>query len=65
RAHLDAPVPKLSSDELAHLDVSVRPLWELELELSRENEQLRRTRDELLPLLMSGAVRVRPEGVAA
>ncbi|MBU1250408.1 MAG: restriction endonuclease subunit S [Actinobacteria bacterium] len=65
RAHLDAPVPKLSSDELAHLDASVRPLWELELELSRENEQLRRTRDELLPLLMSGAVRVRPQGVAA
>jgi len=27
--------------------------------------KLRRTRDELLPLLMSGAVRVRPEGVSA
>jgi len=65
RAHLDAPVPKLSSVELEHLGARVRPLWELELELSRENEQLRRTRDELLPLLMSGAVRVRPEGVAA
>lgn len=28
-------------------------------------DELRRTRDQLLPLLMSGAVRVRPEGVAA
>ena len=28
-------------------------------------DELRRTRDELLPLLMSGAVRVRPEEVAA
>lgn len=65
RSHLDAPVPKLSSAELEHLDARVRPLWALELDLSRENEQLRRTRDELLPLLMSGAVRVRPEGVAA
>lgn len=34
-------------------------------ELALENEQLRRTRDEFLPLLMSGAVRVRPEGIAA
>lgn len=35
------------------------------VELESENAQLRRTRDELLPLLMSGAVRVRPEVVAA
>lgn len=65
RAHLDTPVPKLGGAELEQLDSRVRPLWELELELSRENQHLRRTRDELLPLLMSGAVRVRPEGVAA
>lgn len=34
-------------------------------ELRQEIAQLRRTSDELLPLLMSGAVRVQPEGVAA
>lgn len=34
-------------------------------ELDSENQGLRRTRDELLPLLMSGKVRVKPEGVAA
>jgi len=34
-------------------------------ELNRENSALRRTRDELLPLLMSGKVRVSPEGVNA
>lgn len=41
------------------------PLLEGARALEIENSELRRTRDELLPLLMSGAVRVRPEGVAA
>jgi type I restriction enzyme S subunit len=43
-------------------------LWELDhayAGLHHEGAELRRMRDELLPLLMSGAVRVRPEGVAA
>ena len=34
-------------------------------ELECEGADLRRTRDELLPLLMSGGVRVRPDGAAA
>ncbi|WP_150129179.1 restriction endonuclease subunit S [Microcella alkaliphila] len=41
------------------------PLVDSCLSLAVEAQDLRRTRDELLPLLVSGAVRVRPEGVAA
>jgi type I restriction enzyme, S subunit len=40
-------------------------LLEAAIELSEESKTLRRTRDELLPLLMSGTVRVKPEEVAA
>ena len=38
--------------------VAAETLWEQRAALSDENAQLRRTRDELLPLLMSGKVRV-------
>lgn len=41
------------------------PLLEMCDSLIAHNLQLRRTRDDLLPLLMSGAVRVRPEGTVA
>lgn len=58
RVHLDVPVPVPSPGVVEVLDTQVRPLWDSELDLSVENHQLRRTRDELLPLLMSGAVRV-------
>lgn len=44
---------------------SLLPLRDAADEAFETAESLRRTRDELLPLLMSGAVRVRPEGVAA
>ncbi|HTL41735.1 MAG TPA: hypothetical protein VL294_09700, partial [Pseudolysinimonas sp.] len=44
---------------------SLSPLVEACLLLAAEGHELQRTRDELLPLLMSGKVRVRPEGVAA
>lgn len=54
-----------SADDRRRLHEQLAPLHEAAVGLERENEQLRRTRDELLPLLMSGAVRVRPEGVAA
>lgn len=67
--------PKLSMSNLKAAKVfvprstpfasAVDALTEAEMALSDENEQLRRTRDEILPLLMSGAVRVRSEGVAA
>ncbi len=53
------------SDTLHDFDVVASELIGGARVLRAENEQLRRTRDELLPLLMSGAVRVRPEGVAA
>lgn len=52
-------------EDRAAFDERVKALMATCRELALENAQLRRTRDELLPLLMSGAVRVRPEGVAA
>jgi len=65
RAHLDAPVPVLTQEETDRLQLVIAPLWHSELAIAQENQQLRRTRDELLPLLMSGKVRVRPvEGAA-
>jgi type I restriction enzyme S subunit len=57
-----AKVPKVDDgaveSALAEFDAAFTALY-------AENETLRRTRDELLPLLMSGKVRVRPEGVSA
>lgn len=61
----DAPVERLSAADSERFEAIAWPVWESVAQLEDENEQLRRTRDELLPLLMSGAVRVRPEGVAA
>lgn len=52
-------------DALLEFDRLATTLLDAASQLSAENTQLHRTRDELLPLLMSGAVRVRPEGVAA
>jgi len=62
-ARYQVPVP--SAEKLSTLNSVLEGMWEQIWALQEENEQLRRTRDELLPLLMSGAVRVRPEGVAA
>lgn len=59
RGHLDAPVPKLAENVITQLGVQVVPLWDSEIELKVENESLRCVRDELLPLLMSGKIRVR------
>ena len=63
-------IPKLrlqesTPDERKRFSEWALPLLEMCDSLIAHNAQLRRTRDELLPLLMSGAVRVRPEGVAA
>lgn len=67
--------PKLSMGSLKAASVfvptserfasAVDTLTEAEMALSDEIAELRRTRDELLPLLMSGKVRVQPEEVAA
>lgn len=56
RKHLDARVPLLRSEEIARLDPILGPMWNQALASSQEAEQLRRVRDELLPLLISGAV---------
>lgn len=61
----DAPVERLSAADSERFEAIAWPLWESVAQLENENEQLRHTCDELLPSLMSGAVRVRPEGVAA
>jgi type I restriction enzyme S subunit len=52
-------------EALTHMAESLDAMWEQIAGLYAENETLRRTRDELLPLLMSGAVRVWPEGMSA
>lgn len=53
---------------LRNFQKSAEPLLAMVREIGWENEQLTRTRDELLPLLMSGKVRVEdveiPEGAA-
>jgi type I restriction enzyme, S subunit len=53
------------SAALLEFDRLAAKLLEAASELSEESKTLGRTRDELLPLLMSGKVRVRPEEVAA
>lgn len=58
RADLDEPLTGLSEDEINRLDPTIAPLWDASLELQMEADELTRQRDELLPLLMSGKVRV-------
>lgn len=48
-----------SPDEIKSFDEAVSPLLNAARALAFEGSELRRTRDELLPLLMSGAVSVR------
>lgn len=59
RAHLDEPMTGLDSDSIARLSPVIEPIWSAALELRLEAQDLARQRDELLPLLMSGRVRVR------
>lgn len=63
REHLDAAVPVPSAPEIKRLDRIIEPLWNEALQCGIAMEELSRTRDELLPLLMSGRVMV--EDVAA
>jgi type I restriction enzyme S subunit len=58
RGHLNEPVPLLAGTELERLNSVVRPLWDQELECRTEGLKLANTRDQLLPLLLSGAVTV-------
>lgn len=54
------PVPDLGSSALSQVDLDgLEALWRTACELDDECHDLARQRDELLPLLMSGKVRVR------
>lgn len=65
RAHLDEPMTGLDSDTIARLSPVIEPIWSAALELRLEAQELSRQRDELLPLLMAGKVRVSEvDGVA-
>ena len=56
-------VTKSAGDDFTRAIAASRVMWEQYWALHEENEELGRTRDELLPLLLSGQVRV--EDVAA
>lgn len=52
----DAPLPELDVEDAAAFEAIMAPLWHTFGKLTTEQNQARHTRDELLPLLMSGAV---------
>lgn len=56
RRHLDEPVPVPSPEQVMTHDEAMTGLWERALSAEVESLQLAQTRDELLPLLMSGKV---------
>jgi type I restriction enzyme S subunit len=58
-AFQDAEVALLGTEASARFESELWPLWQFAGELTRECETLQRTRDELLPLLLSGRVSVR------
>ena len=58
-----AAIPLPSADQLRRFEVAMWPLWLAVAELQYEAQTAAHTRDELLPLLLSGQVRV--EDVAA
>lgn len=59
RRHLDEPVPVPSKEQIQQLDTLMSALWGRALSAEQENLGLEDIRDTLLPLLMSGKVRVR------
>lgn len=59
RRHLDEAVVVPSKEAIDRLGGLMTGLWERSLSTEQENLSLAATRDELLPLLMSGKVRVR------
>lgn len=59
RRHLDEPVRVPSDEDVKRLDELMNGLWDTALALEIESLKLTATRDELLPLLMSGKVRVK------
>lgn len=59
RRHLDEPVAIPAAEDMRRIDGLMAGLWETALAAEVESLKLTQTRDELLPLLMSGKVRVR------
>lgn len=59
RRHLDEPVVIPAAEQVDQLDGLMSGLWGRALAAEQENLALEATRDQLLPLLMSGKVRVR------
>lgn len=59
RGHLDETMIGLDSNTIQSLGGVIEPLWSAALDLRIEAQNLARQRDELLPLLMSGKMRVR------
>lgn len=55
----EAPVTCLFGKHSDRYESIAWPMWQQVEALEQENTQLRQTRDELLPLLMSGKIRVR------
>ncbi len=55
----NVPVPQADASERADFEDHAGPLRRLQSALRRENRQLAATRDELLPLLMSGRITVK------
>lgn len=56
REHLRQEVPLPSQDEISRLDKTVEPIWRDSLERLKENDELVKTRDALLPMLLSGKI---------
>lgn len=61
REHLDAAVPVPSPEEVKRLGPIVEPLWDEALQCGIAAQQLAQARDELLPLLLTGRVRVKDD----
>jgi len=59
RRHLDEPVIVPAQDQVNRIDDLMSSLWERALTAEQENLHVESTRDQLLPLLLSGKVRVR------
>lgn len=59
RRHLDEPVPIARRESVERIDATMSSLWSVALAAEVENLRLAATRDELLPLLMSGRVTVK------
>lgn len=65
RHHLDEPVVVPTAEAVARLDSLMTSLWDSALSAEIENLRLVQTRDELMPLLMSGKLSVKDTVMAA